>query len=156
MTVPLSERTDGVSPGTARPTRVLVVDDSASFLDFLEQEVRRWAGPDVTVARSADGEDALEQIARCPPDLILLDLEMPGIGGVDVLRRLRGGPGRFTIVVVTTHAATQYRQQCIALGAHAFLEKRRLLDELDPTLDGLFDAPRPRPDRGVGVFPDGE
>ncbi|MCL7938862.1 response regulator [Halomonas sp. ATCH28] len=102
--------------------KVLVVDDEANIvlsLEFLMQQ----AGFQVDTAE--DGESALSRIAESPPDLVLLDISLPGISGFDVLERLRGDPAhaRLPIIMLTAHGREVEREKGLALGADDYITK---------------------------------
>ncbi|KAA0014533.1 response regulator [Billgrantia pellis] len=102
--------------------KVLVVDDEPNIvlsLEFLMQQ----AGFDVETAE--DGESALAQIEVAPPDLILLDISLPGISGFDVLDQLRQHPRytRLPIVMLTAHGREVEREKGLALGADDYVTK---------------------------------
>jgi CheY-like chemotaxis protein len=109
---------------TARP-RILVVDDNdalrENLTDLLEAE-----GYEVTVADS--GERALEELARDPlPDVVLLDLLMPGLGGRETLARMRADPRLSQVRVVVSTGSHQLRA---SVPANAFLPKPFGMKEL--------------------------
>lgn len=93
-------------------TRILVVDDELSNRELLATILRR-DGCQVTLADS--GEQALAAIATDPPDLILLDLVMPGIGGLDVCRRLRADPQTRTMPILVVSAVEDLASKEAAL-----------------------------------------
>ena len=101
---------------------ILVVDDTPQnvklFADLLTAK-----GYEVTTA--ANGEQALESIARQPPDLVLLDIMMPGINGYEVCRRIRDNPATalLPVVLCTSLAPNQERVKGIEAGADDFLSK---------------------------------
>jgi DNA-binding NtrC family response regulator len=78
---------------------------------------------DLRVALSEDGETALRWLQREPFDLVLLDLRMPGIDGMEVLRRLRGAGNDVPVVVITAHDSVPNVVQAMKLGAIDFLSK---------------------------------
>ncbi|WP_458524659.1 response regulator transcription factor [Onishia taeanensis] len=122
--------------------KVLVVDDEPNIvlsLEFLMQQ----AGFEVVTAE--DGEDALARVAEAPPDLVLLDISLPGISGFDVLERLRTDPAltRLPIIMLTAHGREVEREKGLALGADDYITKpfstqalvnkvKTLLDEAVP------------------------
>ncbi|MFG6177807.1 response regulator transcription factor [Halomonas sp. THAF12] len=119
-------------------TKVLVVDDEPNIvlsLEFLMQE----AGFEVMTAE--DGETALARVAEEPPDLVLLDISLPGIGGFDVLERLRADPAlaRLPIIMLTAHGREVEREKGLALGADDYVTKpfstRTLVDKVKALLD---------------------
>ena len=102
--------------------KVLVVDDEPNIvlsLEFLMQH----AGFEVDTAE--DGESALSRIAESPPDLILLDISLPGISGFDVLERLRQDPAhaKLAIIMLTAHGREVEREKGLALGADDYITK---------------------------------
>lgn len=101
---------------------VLVVDDEPNIvlsLEFLMEQ----AGFQVTTAE--DGEQALESIKNAQPDLILLDISLPGISGFDVLEQLRGQTETVAlpIIMLTAHGREVEREKGMALGADDYITK---------------------------------
>jgi len=101
---------------------VLLVEDNEKNLK-LAKDVLEFAGFIVHVATT--GEDALSQARTSPPDLILMDLQLPGIDGHEALSQLRGDPGTSTIPVValTAFAMRQDREKALSAGFDGYLEK---------------------------------
>jgi CheY-like chemotaxis protein len=127
--------------GAVPPRRVLVVDDVADTADMLAMLVE-MEGHDVQVARS--GPAALELAAACRPDVVLLDLGMPGMDGYEVARRLREQQGgdKLALIAVTGYGQHEDRERTRAAGFRHHLlkpvdveELRRLLQETPPTAD---------------------
>ncbi|MFK7161398.1 response regulator [Marinospirillum sp. MEB164] len=102
--------------------KVLVVDDEPNILLSLEFLMQQ-AGFDVTTAE--DGETALSHISQQTPDLILLDISLPGISGFEVLEKLRRQPAyqRLPIVMLTAHGREVEREKGLALGADDYITK---------------------------------
>lgn len=118
--------------------KVLVVDDEPNIvlsLEFLMQQ----AGFDVVTAE--DGEQALASVAEQPPDLVLLDISLPGISGFDVLEQLRADPinARLPIIMLTAHGREVEREKGMALGADDYITKpfstQALVDKVRTLLD---------------------
>ncbi len=123
-------------------THVLVVDDEPNILLSLEFLMQQ-AGFEVSTA--ADGETALERINQNCPDLLLLDISLPGISGFEVLETLRSAPRtrRLPIIMLTAHGREVEKEKGMALGADDYVTKpfstqqlvervRQLLDETQP------------------------
>lgn len=100
----------------SRKPRVIVVDDSA-FARTVLARVLRESGRINVVATARDGADALERIAELDPDVITLDLTMPGVDGLGVLRALRGRDRPRVIVVSISSIDTELGVEAMALGA---------------------------------------
>ncbi len=103
-------------------TRVLVVDDEPNILLSLEFLMQQ-AGFDVVTAD--DGETALQRVATDSPDLILLDISLPGLSGFQVLEQLRSQPehARLPIIMLTAHGREVEREKGLALGADDYVTK---------------------------------
>jgi CheY-like chemotaxis protein len=112
--------------------RVLLCDDIAEYRALLRVVLEREGGH--VVAEAQDGEDCIEKAGQSDPNLILLDLKMPRMGGMEALPQLRKKAPDAKVVVLTTGWAEQLRDESLELGATAFVEKPR--DIL--TLPGLL------------------
>src|SRR3990172_1113574 len=110
----------GQNQERAGPIRVLVVDDERPTRLLMEKELPR-AGYVVTSVES--GEEALEQVRARDFDVILLDLKMPGIGGMEALRRIRDSGASAEVVVLTGHPDVDSAIQAMKLGAYDYLTK---------------------------------
>jgi chemotaxis protein histidine kinase CheA len=109
--------------------RVLVVDDAISVRKTLEQLLQD-AGYEVATAR--DGFDALQQLSLRKPDIVLTDLEMPNLNGIDLTRRIRATEGieNLPIVMITSRATEKHKERATSAGINAFLNKPYSDDEL--------------------------
>jgi two-component system cell cycle response regulator DivK len=101
---------------------ILVVEDNERNLKLL-RDVLEYAGYDVLAARTA--EDGITQAVSEPPDLVLMDLQLPGIDGLEALRQLRQSPrtANVPVVAVTAQAMKQDRERALAAGFDGYVEK---------------------------------
>jgi len=106
------------------PIRVLVVDDQAlvraGFRMILEAE------PDLVVAgEAADGEEAVARISADPPDVVLMDVRMPGVDGIEATRRVLGDPAHadVRVIMLTTFDMDEYVYDALRAGASGFVLK---------------------------------
>ena len=101
---------------------ILVVEDNERNLKLL-RDLLEYEGYDVRVART--GEDAVTLAVKDPPDLVLMDLQLPGIDGMEALRRLRESPRTVDIpvVAVTAQAMKQDRERALQAGFNGYVEK---------------------------------
>lgn len=101
---------------------ILIVEDESNILEALSFILSR-AGWDVR--GHGKGDDALEEIARLSPDMLLLDVMLPGRSGFDILRDLRARreTADMPVLMLTAKGQTKDREQAMALGANAFLTK---------------------------------
>jgi DNA-binding NtrC family response regulator len=100
--------------------RVLIVDDDAPARRLLQVRLRALG---CEVALAADGEEALAQIKKHEPALMLLDLQMPKMGGIEVLRHLRAAGTAFPVVVITAHGSVESAVGAMKEGAYDFITK---------------------------------
>ena len=128
----------GIAPvGPARaPIRILLVDDSE---DFRRQSIRFLsAAPHcLLVAFASSGQEAVELERRIAPDLVLMDLKMPGIDGFEAARRIKARQGAARIVMMTLDASS-YRNAPEAAIADGFVSKVDFIGELGFEIRRLF------------------
>ena len=112
---------------TERAPTVLVVDDD----DEIRAALRRGlAAAGFTVALAADGAAAMRQVRERPPDLMVLDIMMPGVDGLEVVRRLRRGEADLPVILLTARDAVPDRVEGLNAGADDYLVKPFALSEL--------------------------
>ncbi len=112
-------------------TRVLLVDDDDTFRRVMGAELTRRGYKVVAVA---SGAAALEQLPQSHPDVTLLDLHLPDIDGIEVLRRLQAVSASTPVVVLTAHGTIDTAIQAIRLGARDYLEKPCPIAKLEMTI----------------------
>jgi DNA-binding NarL/FixJ family response regulator len=117
--------------------RLLLVDDSAPFLTWAARTLERHPEVEI-VGQARSGKEALEQVTQVQPDVVLLDMAMPDMNGVDVTRYLKGQPEAPYIVIVTLHDAPHYRTAAEAAGADNFISKADFGTEVGPLLNALL------------------
>jgi DNA-binding NarL/FixJ family response regulator len=110
-------------------TRVFIVDDSESIRRRLTEMLARLDGVAV-VGEAASATDAIYGILRTRPDSVLLDLNLMGRTGIDVMRAVRPQVPQTVFVVLTNHAEPQYRKACAKAGATYFLDKSADFDRV--------------------------
>jgi len=115
---------------------ILICEDEPSLRDLM----RISLGDGYVVAEAGDGEQAIELARDLRPDLVLLDLMLPGCSGLEVLRRLRAEPRTWgtPVVIVTAFAGTAERQEAEAAGADGFIAKPFDPAELTATVEELL------------------
>jgi two-component system chemotaxis response regulator CheB len=134
----------------SRRPRVLVVDDSA-FARTVLSRVLRASGEIDVVATARDGRDALERIAELDPDVVTLDLTMPDLDGLGVLRALGGRPRPRVLVVSISGIETELGVEALSLGAVDVITKstalasERLTELGDQLIAKVIAVSRPRP-----------
>ncbi|MBP2306604.1 response regulator [Azospirillum melinis] len=109
------------------PLRVLVVDDEPPIRRFLRTSLTAQ-GYDIVEAE--DGTKALEEVRRRSPDLLVLDLGLPGIDGLEVIRRLRGSGATLPIIVLSSRVDEAGKVEALDLGADDYVTKPFGVEEL--------------------------
>lgn len=123
----------------ARPLRVLLVDDHPAVLrqvmQLLEEEFE-------VVGALQDGTTFEAAVARDRPDLVVLDIALPGRSGIELARRLTETGSSARIVFLTVHADPDYVREAFAVGASAYVVKPRLGSDLLPALRAVWEGRR--------------
>ncbi len=128
--------------------RILLVEDNDENWDMLSRRLGRRG---YEVARAADGQQAVEKAAGDHPDLILMDVNLPVMDGLEATRRIRaaGGEAKVPIIALTAHALTGDRDKAFAAGADDYhtkpVELPRLLEQIEALL-----SPRATPSQAGG------
>jgi CheY-like chemotaxis protein len=114
-----------------KPSRVLLVDDERDFVQALsERLLMRQMGSAVAY----DGESALNLVNEEEAEVMILDLKMPGIDGIEVLRRVKETGRDIEVIILTGHGSEADKEICMKLGAFAYLQKPVDIDLLSDTL----------------------
>jgi CheY-like chemotaxis protein len=131
------ERLDAAPP-TPPPTRILVVDDSELVRRLAVRILEERPGLETVLA--CDGKEALEIIASDPPAVVLTDLDMPGMDGLDLVKAVRRRHGHIPVILMTAHGSEEIAVRALRAGAANYVPKRDLLHELLETLDSVLAA----------------
>lgn len=115
------------------PSRILLVDDEREFVQTLSE---RLLIRDMGSTIAYDGKSALEMAREDEPDVMILDLRMPGIDGIEVLRRIKETQPKIEVIIVTGHGSEEDRKTCMELGAFGYLQKPVDIDLLSETIKG--------------------
>ena len=115
-----------------RNTRILVVDDEHLIRWSLEQSLKKQGYEVVT---AASGEDALKLVQEDAPELMLLDIQLPGMDGLEVLERVKEVDSEIIVVMVTALGVLETAVKAMRLGAHDYINKPFRTEELLMTLE---------------------
>ncbi|MBM4274407.1 MAG: response regulator [Deltaproteobacteria bacterium] len=107
--------------------KMLVVDDET---DFLETIVKRLKARNIEVAGAESGYQALDLMDRQDFDVVILDVKMPGMDGIETLREMKKKKPRTEVIMLTGHASVESGIQGMQLGAFDYVMKPVALDEL--------------------------
>jgi DNA-binding NarL/FixJ family response regulator len=119
------------------PLRILLVDDSPIFLESATRFLAMDARLEI-VGQVLSGGEALEQVPRLCPDLVLMDLAMPGINGLEATRQIKAQPSAPHVVILTLNDSNEYRAAAEAVGADGFVTKSEIGTALLPLIHSLF------------------
>lgn len=132
-----AERRQGESAAPARKLNLLVVDDNQEVGESLAMLLETF-GHNVVVVRN--WQMAVEQVKQCVPDAVYLDIEMPGISGIEIGRRLRNNPetANAVLVAVTGHSLPMYMDDALTVGFRHFLVKPVRMEDLATTVQSVL------------------
>ena len=116
---------------------ILVVEDH----DEVRSSLVRWLGdlfPGSEVVEAKDGEDGVAVACSRRPEVVLMDISMPKINGIEAARRIKAAVPDTSVVILTVHDAADYRADAVASGAAGYVLKSRAHVDLVPLLKGLM------------------
>lgn len=117
--------------------RILIADDHQAFRRSLSMFLSAQAGIEV-VGEAADGNDAIQQTAKLHPDLVLMDVSMPGMGGYDATRIIKHRHPETRVIMLSSHVGEVYRAAARESNADGYIEKSAMKSGLAMVLE-----PRP-------------
>jgi DNA-binding NarL/FixJ family response regulator len=120
-------------PGAGAPLRVVVVDDTPDLRDLLTMALQR-RGEYAVVAEAENGREAIDVVRAHQPDLVLLDIAMPVMDGLEALPHIRQAATSATVVMLSGFNAAEMTERAVALGADGYVQKgtpiRQLLEQV--------------------------
>ena len=125
-------------PGVVSPVprrRVLVADDHSRILNAVNELLR---GSFDVISLTSDGPAALEAALKLAPDVIVLDISMPGMSGIEVARELRKRANVAKIVFLTVHEDAEILAKCLAAGGLGYVVKALMQSDLIPALNAAL------------------
>ena len=127
-----------------RQIRTLLIDDSVVFLTSLCRFLADHPRVQV-VGAATSGRDGVTEVIRLWPDLVLLDLVMPGMAGLEALQWIKAVPNPPRVVVLTLQDEAEFRDRALALGADGFVAKAEVVRHLLSAVAALFPEAEARP-----------
>ncbi len=121
--------------------KILIVDDENRFRKTLGKLLTARS---LEVRDAANGEEALELIAKQEPDIILLDVKMPGMGGIKALAEIKRDHPNVEVLVLSGHASVDTAKEIIELGGFDYLLKPYSIDDLLVKIDAALERRRVR------------
>jgi YesN/AraC family two-component response regulator len=121
----------------AKPIRVLLVDDEVRLRQMAKSLLVSDSAIEL-VGEAANGRRAVDLHSELGPDLVVMDIAMPELNGLEATRIIRKHSAKTKIIVITAMAAEPYRKAAMNMGADAFLSKGALDRDLIPTIHNIF------------------
>lgn len=102
--------------------KILIVENSHMYRQILKETLQHRF-PSINISEAVDGEDALEKIAAVPPDLIFMDIKLPGENGFELTHKIKSQHPATTIIILTSYDLPEYREASVQYKANHFLAK---------------------------------
>jgi DNA-binding NarL/FixJ family response regulator len=120
----------------------LLVEDNPTFRQSLK-EMLSSRFPAMDLQEAGNGEEALKKVDEGPPDLIFMDIKLPGANGLDLTRRIKAVHRQVVVIVLTSYDIPEYREAALRCGANYFFTKGSTSsDELSSVVNSVLAAPR--------------
>jgi len=127
----IAERIEAMAP------TILIIEDN----DAVRASLRNWlseAFPDCNFLEAKSGEGAANQVLAQPPDIVLMDIGLPGMNGIRATRIIKAIAPQTKVVVVTIYEDLEHQSDALAAGASAYVTKRKMHSELIPIISMLL------------------
>ena len=133
-------------------TRILLADDNPEFLETLTRYLAGEPSLEI-IGYALTGRDAIEDVARLHPDIVLMDICMPGLDGLEATWQIKLSPVAPIVILMMRHDWPGYRAQALAVGADWCLPRAEIETQLLPFLRGLSSLPLREGERGAPPIP---
>ena len=108
--------------GREKMTEVLIVDDNAAFRNMIKQ-ILLSRFPSMTIREAADGTQAIKELGEKAPDIIFMDVRLPGENGLSLTKRIKAAYPKIVIIIITSYDSPEYREAALEAGADSFVSK---------------------------------
>jgi DNA-binding NarL/FixJ family response regulator len=115
------------------PHSILIVDDH----HIIRKTLRKWLDavyPGTTFLEVSNGEEAVALLDNTPVELVLMDMHLPGMNGIEAVKRIKSDHPETFVVMLTVQEDNFYLNSAISAGANAYVVKREMYEELIPTI----------------------
>lgn len=119
--------------------KTLLVDDSKIFLESVEYYLSTFPHMNI-VGKATSGAEALEKIAQHRPDLVLMDLEMPDMNGLEATRKVKLNSSAPFVIIVSYHNGDEYQSMAKEAGADGFISKDSFAMSVLPLIESIFSS----------------
>ena len=118
--------------------KILIVEDNRSFRQFFKENLESRF-PSIEILEAADGEKALQIVDATSPDLVFMDIQLPGENGLQTTRKIKTRYPRIIVVIITTYDIPEYREAAFRYGANRFIPKDSLdWKEIETVVEDLM------------------
>jgi two-component system response regulator NreC len=117
-----------------RRCRVLVCDDHADFRSLVKSALKEDRQIEI-IGEASNGREGVEKALRLRPDVVLMDLSMPQLTGLEATRRIRRASRRIKVLILSSYDEVEVVSPCLHAGASGFFQKYRPLSELSHAID---------------------
>lgn len=115
------------------PTTILIADDYDIIREGIKSVLKPQAQYEIC-AEAKDGEEALELVRQFKPDILLLDISMPKVSGLDIIHRVKNASSQTKIIIISVHKMGAYVLKALRSGVEGYLNKDNVVEELIPAL----------------------
>ena len=119
--------------------KLVIADDSSLMRERIKSQVSCFTEVTI-VGEASNGRIAMDMVLEFDPDLIILDLHMPEMGGMEVLKKIREAKIKTKVCILTNYSYPQYHDRCIALGADYFLSKYDDFEKTNGIISGMING----------------
>ena len=130
--------------------KILLVDDEQEFVETLSERLQMR---DMDTHAVFDGKTALARVNAHPPHVLIIDLKMPGMDGIQVLQQVKQTHPLINVIILTGHGSEQDRKRCMDLGASAYFQKPVDIDQLNTAIRKYPENGPPPPPGPAGFDP---
>jgi DNA-binding NarL/FixJ family response regulator len=116
---------------------ILIADDHAVLRQLLQTQLKEWFA-DLDIVEAEDGEHAVAVAAEIGPDVVIMDLDLPGMSGIEATRAIKKLQPDTRIVVLTVHELEAYQAGAAEAGADAYIAKRHIQSKLRDVLTRML------------------
>src|SRR6202043_362493 len=128
-----------LDPSSKKKTRIMLADDHQLVRAGFRALLKQIPAVEV-VAEAADGREALDLFKKHRPDVVLIDIAMPKLHGLEAIARITGEFPKAMVIVLSMHANQEYVVQAIQAGARGYLIKEDAVSELKAAIKGVTDG----------------
>ena len=116
--------------------RVLICDDHADFRDLVKHVLKRIPHIEV-IGEAGDGGEVVDKALKLRPDVVLMDLNMPVLTGLEATRRIKQANKRIKVLIVSSYGGDEIVSPCLNAGASGYFQKYHPLSELTQAIDAV-------------------